>query len=148
MTKRVERPLYTLGVAFLSLFLLSHSLVAAPTLYRWQDDEGQFHFSDKPPKHKPSSLKVLETNGRSLNSMPSIKPNQPPALPRTTVKTKSTSNRQDKPNNSRRCQSYQRQLDKLRSRMRTGYSATQAPKLLQRERDLNEAIYQQCKKSL
>ncbi len=132
----------------LCLFLLSHTLSASPTLYRWQDDEGQFHFSDKPPAHKPSSLEVLEINGRSLNSMPSTKLDNPPTLPRKTEKTESKRSQQSKPTNTRRCQSYQRQLDKLRSRMRTGYSATQAPKLLQRERELNELIYQQCKKSL
>ncbi len=132
----------------LCLLLLSHSLSAAPTLYRWQDDEGQFHFSDQPPAHKPRSLEVLEINGRSLNSMPPTKLDTPPTLLRKTEKTKPKRSQQSKPTHTRRCQSYQRQLDKLRSRMRTGYSATQAPKLLQRERELNELIYQQCKKSL
>ncbi len=132
---------------FFCLLLLSHSLHAAPTLYRWQDNEGQTHFSDTAPTQKNPSLEVLNIDGRSLNAMPAIRLDNKPPLPRKTEKTTTKSRQQSKPKNTRQCQKFQRQLDNLRSRMRLGYSAKQAPRLLQRERALNESIYQ-CKKNL
>lgn len=134
----------TLLPCLLLLILLCQSLNATPTLYRWQDEEGQFHFSDKAPEKNSPATQVVEIKSQPLNSMPAISPLKPPSAPRKTEKRK-TSKPTQKTNNQR-CQKYQRQLDTLRSRMRLGYSATQAPKLLHRERELNEKIYHQCQK--
>ncbi|VAW83748.1 hypothetical protein MNBD_GAMMA18-84 [hydrothermal vent metagenome] len=126
------------------LILLSQSLDAAATLYRWQDEAGQFHFSDKAPEKSSPAIQLVEIKSKPLNSMPAVAPFNPPITPRKIEKRK-TSKPTKKPN-TKRCQKYQRQLDTLRSRMRLGYSATQAPKLLRRERELNEKIYHQCQK--
>ncbi len=126
------------------LILLSQSLDAAPTLYRWQDEEGQFHFSDKAPEKNNATIQLVEIKSKPLNSMPAISPLKPPIVPRKTEKRKTSKPTQKA--NTKRCQKHQRQLNTLRSRMRLGYSATQAPKLLRRERELNEKIYHQCQK--
>ncbi len=129
---------------YLFLFvLLCQSLGAAP-LYRWQDEAGQFHFSDKAPEKESSITQLVEINSRPLNSMPAVAPLNSPMPPRKTEGRK-TSKLTQKPN-TKPCQKYQHQLDTLRSRMRLGYSATQAPKLLRQERELNEKIYHQCQK--
>ena len=130
---------------YLFLFvLLCQSLGAAPTLYRWQDEEGQFYFSDKAPEKESSTTQLVEIKSKPLNSMPAVAPLKSPITPRKTENRKTSKLTQNP--NAKPCQKYQRQLDTLRSRMRLGYSATQAPKLLRRERELNEKIYHQCQK--
>lgn len=125
--------------------LLSHTLDAAPTtLYRWQDETGQFHFSDKAPEKGAATIQVVKIKSKPLNSMSAVTPFNPPITPRKTENRKA--DKPTKKTNTKQCQKYQRQLDTLRSRMRLGYSATQAPKLLWRERELNEKIYHQCQK--
>ncbi len=126
------------------LILLCQSLDAAPTFYRWQDEAGQFHFSDKAPEKSAPATQVVEIKSQPLNSMPAVAPLKLPVTPHKTESRK-TSKSAEKAN-SKRCQKYQRQLDTLRSRMRLGYSATQAPKLLRQERELNEKLYHQCQK--
>jgi hypothetical protein len=53
--------------------VLSPSKEREVTLYRWQDNQGQWHYSDTPPTDRPSERQVIDPN---TNLIPALPPEQ------------------------------------------------------------------------
>ena len=129
--------------AILPLLFPLHPLNADTKIYHWKSEDGQSHFSDKQPAstHQPRELKPSQLNTMAATATPSpsavkkqTSPPHPEKKSHVTAKTKQ----------AERCAKYQNQLRALRGKMRNGYTAKQAPKLLQRERKLNDLRHQYC----
>ncbi len=131
------------------LFLISLPLNADTQFYRWLDEKGEVHFSDKAPTTSPLSLEKIKLEKHHINSMqstPVIKslPN-PPQQSYQSRKTKHAINKAKTNTLQKKCDGYQSRLRQLRSKMRLGYSAKQAPKLLRQERAIKDAYFEYCK---
>jgi len=139
----------------LSLLLMTPPIISADdTLYHWKSEDGQSHFSDKKPEQHTPSLKQLPLKSNKLNTMvstpsppanmKSTKPSLPSNSNSNAKKKKKKKKAAEKAKRSKLCKKHKEQLRALRGRMRNGYSAKQAPKLLQRERTLNDLRRQYC----
>jgi len=140
-----------LPVAILLSITYSLPLLADSSVYSWRNSSGQLQFSDRPPANNPPSLRQLDLENSSLISIPAVKPiKQAPTPPNSTkpIDGKKNSPSTADVTRSKRCHRYTQHLRKLRSRLKAGYTARQAPRLLNRERELKDKLFQECREKL
>jgi hypothetical protein len=137
-------------IAALLLLLFFTPLLAESSIYTWTDEDGNLHFSDQPlAKHNPTH-KAITLDDNRLTIIPSVEPIQPG---KHNKRATPQENKEDKPSKAalaqdRKCERLERKLKKLRAKMRTGYTAKQAPKLLNKERELKDDIDYECQNDL
>lgn len=119
-------------------------------VYRWQDEEGRVHFSDR----------ALAEDAEPVT--PSASVNRLPAFSTTTARSRGAagavteqpaSNRERLSRQSRAalerqrrsCDDYQRRLDRIQSQLRAGYSNTRGNRLRAQRRDLAERYHRECR---
>lgn len=133
----------------LSICNASYAL-AETSYYRWQDNQGAWHFSDQAPHtqtNKTTLLKVPETNVNTASS--SIKPvrsNSKPFIkkPSHVQQQKIAQQRKQHSKQNKLCQKLKAKLYTLHKKLRTGYKEPTGNKLRAQRRNLNEKIYHQC----
>ncbi len=120
--------------------LLISSPLYANEIYYWVDNHGIPHYSDK----KNNQYPIRAIAPKSINTMepPPQKHDIPASAPqkRSSTLTSTTSTIDLK-----RCEKHLQRLDKLRHRLRAGYSASQAPNLLNQERELKARYFAECR---
>lgn len=134
------------------VFFNANSAVAGTNYYRWQDAQGDWHFSDQPPITSPSDTNISKIFGQTVNTSKS------PASSAGDERTKSNNNAVHKRQNSKKiartlklkskqhqaCHSLKVKLDAIQAKLRTGYKEPSGNKLRDRRRKINHKIYHQC----
>lgn len=142
-----------IGLLLTESALLNISSAAASTsYYRWQDSQGDWHFSDHPPSSPTSDTNLSKVLGQSVNtSKPTIKPDN-----HVTHKLKSRtvsdrhknieSKRQlkKKSKQKRLCETLQEKLNTIHTKLRAGYKEPKGNQLRKQRRKINNKIYRQC----
>ncbi|MBI2380878.1 MAG: DUF4124 domain-containing protein [Gammaproteobacteria bacterium] len=127
-------------------------------LYRWRDAQGQWHFADAPPSGQPAeaiavtpepvSERVLSVEEHHARWAKVLADPAAEAETRQRVRKKAAARRaetRERAAQARRCERYERDLDKLDSRMRAGYSGQRGSRLSERRRELREAQWKECR---
>jgi hypothetical protein len=143
--------LMSLLITELALFN-GNSAIAATNYYRWQDAQGNWHFSDQPPIPASTDTNISKILGQTVNT------SKPLANSFGQTLTKSNKKSVSKRLNSKKvarelklqlkqeqvCQTLKVNLDVIQAKLRTGYKEPSGNKLREKRRKLNNKIYHQC----
>ena len=143
--------LMSLLVTELALFN-DNSAIAATNYYRWQDAQGNWHFSDQPPIAAPADTNLSKIFGQTVNTLKPPANSFDQALTKFNKKTVSKQQNSKKVARQLKLQSKQNQachtlkvkLDVIQTKLRTGYKEPSGNKLREKRRKITNKIYHQC----
>jgi len=142
-----------IGWLITELILFSgNSAVAGSSYYRWQDNQGNWHFSDQPPVAPATETIIAKVSGPTVNtSKPSslsidhtsIKLSDQPINKR---QKNSQITRQLKHQFKRKqiCHTLEAKLDTIQKKLRAGYKEPKGNQLRKQRREISNKIYHQC----
>ena len=137
------------GLTLFATLLLLISYGATAEIYRWVDAQGQVHFADR--EHLPAAAKATETVEVKPNvvkaccggtTSPVHKTVRLPGSSATVVSRPRTSRKA--PQRDRLCELAKKKLERIRSRMRAGYSASQQSYLHDQELKYMDERHRYC----
>jgi len=126
--------------------------VAGSSYYRWQDIQGDWHFSDQPPIASPTDTNISKILVRTVNT------SKPPAHSFDQALTKSNKKPISKRQNSKEvahqlklqskqqqvCKTLKVRLNAIQTKLRAGYKEPSGNRLREKRRKINNEIYHQC----
>jgi hypothetical protein len=137
-----------------AISLLAAALLAAPAhaeVYRWIDASGTIHFSDTPPTTKPHRRVEIEapvTVPMQENIRQSQKVHQTRsainALLAPSSQHRFGAKQADTEAHRAACEKLQKQLDRVRSQLRSGYSNDRGNSLREKRRTLSHRYSRKC----
>jgi len=134
------------------VFFNGNVAMASSSYYRWQDIQGDWHFSDKPPITAPTDKNISKILGQTVNT------SKPPTNFFDRDRTKSNNNSVNKRKNNQKiarqlklqskkkqsCDILKVKLYTIQTKLRTGYKEPSGNKLRKKRRKINNQIYHQC----
>ncbi|NMT62203.1 DUF4124 domain-containing protein [Marinobacter orientalis] len=138
------------AAVFVSVFIPA---VSVAEVYRWIDDQGVAHFSDRKPSegeheqvelNRPSLVPMREniTRGKRVSaiseqvnrSLQAGNGRQPSGKPEARARER----------NNARCQGYRQKLERIHQQLRAGYSNDQGNRLRRKRREVSQKLSRQC----
>jgi len=126
--------------------------VAGTSYYRWQDVQGDWHFSDQPPASPTQEANVSKVLGEavntskpttiSINHTPTQFSNQPSHQSQKSRKIARQLKQKSKQKQA--CHTLKVKLDAIHTKLRAGYKEPKGNKLREQRRKINNKIYHQC----
>ncbi|PXX93631.1 DUF4124 domain-containing protein [Marinobacter vulgaris] len=135
---------------FVSVFIPA---VSVAEVYRWVDDQGVAHFSDRKPSEgehdqvelkRPSLIPMREniTRGKRVSA---INEQVNRSLEAGSSDQRRPSDRQEaRERNNARCQGYRKKLARIHQQLRAGYSNDQGNRLRRQRRELSQKLSREC----
>ena len=153
-----------MSVLFSELILLNiNPALATTSYYRWQDTQGNWHFSDQPPLSAASDAKFSKVVGQTINtSTPTIEPHDPITNSNGTNKLKHrTRSERHKTDDQQKniatkrqlknefkqkqlCLTLREKLNTIHTKLRAGYKEPKGNQLRKQRRKISNKIYRQC----
>lgn len=138
------------AAVFVSVFIPA---VSVAEVYRWVDDQGVAHFSDRKPsegEHKqvelnrPSLIPMREniTRGKRVSAINEQINRSLEAG--SSDQRRPPDQKEARERNNARCQGYRKKLARIHQQLRAGYSNDQGNRLRRQRRELSQKLSREC----
>lgn len=129
--------------------LLCTTAIARAEVYTWTDRQGISHFSDQPPDAFPhrqiqTQAPVTVPMSENLRQGRRISGIREEVQALLAEPGEASSSSASVARDAKACAGYRRQLDKVQSRLRAGYSNEEGNRLRRQRRELSQRISREC----